>query len=213
MRHHHRPAVVPPAWLDDLVSGPDPMEVAEAAHRTAAVVVGRGRANEDPEVRARLIGLVEELGLATVAGLWADRPARTLPGALWRLYLLNEWVARQGDEVGRAYMAGAVHAEVYRVIAGVVEPPQPEDLRWLTGIILAGVFEGDLAIALERAAAFCHVMAVGLGGTDAVTPPEEPADGVMDDHTATQARRAARLQVTAQDLQAAARLWRAGELS
>lgn len=205
MREHHRPAVVPPRWLDEVASGPDPMEVAEAAHRTAAVVVGRGRANDDPQVRERLIGLVDELGLATVAQLWADRPARSLPGALWRLYLLHEWVGRQGEEVGRAYMAGAVHAEVYRVIAGVAEPPRPEDLRELTGQILAGVFDGDLAIALERAAAFCHVMAVGLGGTEART------SGTDED--AVVVRRAARLQSTGADLQAAARQWRLGDLA
>lgn len=204
MRDHHKPALVPPELLEATASGPDPMELVEAAHRTAAVVVGRGRASDDPALKARLVGLVDQVGLSTVAEMWADRPARSLPGALWRLYLLHEWVERQGVEVGRAFMAGSQHAEVYRVIAGVAEPPQPEDLQTLTGQILAGVFDGDLATALDRAAAFCHVTAVGLAG---------PGDPPGEEPEVDQVRRAARLQSTAEDLQACARLWRAGELT
>ncbi|CAN5436079.1 hypothetical protein BH23ACT6_BH23ACT6_19720 [soil metagenome] len=197
----HKPAPMDPAQFDGL-AGPDPWDVVEAAHRTAAIVVGRGRENEDPEVTARLIELVPELGLATLAQLWADRPARSLPGALWRLYLLHEWVQRSPDEVARAYTAGAGHADVYRVIAGLSEPPSPQDLRELTQAILNGVFTGDLEVALERAAAFAHVMAVGLA---------DPAADV-EDVPAEQVRRAARVQTMARDLHVCAGLWSRGDL-
>lgn len=209
MRHHHKPAPVPPELLDaTTAAGPDPIEVAEAAHRTAAVIVDRARASEDPALTARLVGLVREVGLATVAEMWADRPARSLPGALWRLYLLHEWVERQPVEVGRAFMAGSGRAEVYRVITGVAEPPRPEDLQELTGEILTGVFDGDLGTALDRAAAFCHVTATGLaeGRAEGSEHPEETERDSAD------LRRAARLQTTAVDLQACARLWRHGDL-
>lgn len=201
-RPFHRPTLRPPELLEDAAGSVDPLEVAEAAHRTAELVVGRGRAEsaEDSELTARLVGLVGEVGLATVAQLWSDRPARSLPGALWRLYLLHEWVLRQPDEVGRQYTAGAGHAEVYGAIAGVADPPDPDALRRLTEQILAGVFTGDLAIALERASAFCHVMAVGL------------ADPSADDIPSDQVARAARLRDTADDLTACARLWRRDEL-
>lgn len=195
-------------------AGSNPLEAAEAAHRTAALIVARARAesSEDPELTARLVDLVSDVGLNTVAEMWADRPARTLPGALWRIYLLHEWVTRQPDQVGRAFTAGSAHAEVYRVIAGVAEPPRPEALSSLTTEILTGVFTGDLAIALERAAAFCHVTAAGMA--DLADGPD-PGDG---DHggeltgTGLSLARAARLQGTARDLHAAASLWRAGEL-
>lgn len=175
----------------------------EAAHRTAAILVGRGRATEDPQVSARLVDLVPEVGLATLAELWADRPARSLPGALWRLYLLHEWVQRAPVEVARAYTAGAAHADVYRVIAGVTEPPQPADLRELTSAILSGVFTGDLRVALERGAAFAHVAAIGL---------VDPAAGV-DEVSADQVRRAKRMQEMARDLHACAGLWDRGDLT
>lgn len=199
-RPFHRPALRPREALENLGGGFDPLEDVEAAHRTAELVVGRGRRTDDPELTARLVGLVREVGLATVAQMWADRPARTLPGALWRLYLLHEWVQRQPAEVSRHYTAGAAHAEVYRAIVGVSEPPDPAGLERMTEQILTGIFTGDLAVALERAAAFCHVMAVGL-----VEPGVEeiPRD---------QTRRAARMRDTADDLTACARLWRKDDL-
>ena len=200
-RPFHRPTLRPAETLEDVAGGVDPLEAIEAAHRTAELVVGRGRDRRgDAGLTARLIRLVEELGLATVAEMWADRPARTLPGALWRLYLLHEWVLRQPVDVGRQFASGAAHAEVYRAIVGVAEPPDPEALRRLTEEILSGVFTGDLALALERASAFCQVMAVGL------------ADPAADDVPADQVRRAARLRDTADDLKACARLWRKGDL-
>jgi hypothetical protein len=195
---HHKPLLTDPAQIDAASSESDPMEIVEAAHRTAAVVVGRGREGDDPELTRRLVGLVEEVGLSTVAEMWAGRPARSLPGALWRLYLLHEWVQRDPVEVSRAFEAGAAHADVYRVIAGVAEPPSPEDLVTLTRRILQGVFDGDLAVALERASAFCHVVAVGLA---------DPAAGT-DDVPRERVQQAARMQSTAEDLQACGRLWR-----
>ena len=199
-RPFHRPTLRPAEALEEFAGGIDPLEAAEAAHRTAELVVGRGRTGDDPVLRARLVGLVEELGLATVADMWADRPARTLPGTLWRVYLLREWVLRQPVEVARLFAAGSAHAEVYRAIAGVAEPPDPPALAALADEILTGVFGGDLAVALERAAAFCQVMAVGLS---------EPG---VDDIPVEQAQRGARMRDTADDLTASARLWRAGSL-
>ena len=61
--------------------------------------------------------------------------------------------------------------------------------------VLAGAFDGDLAVALERAAAFCLVTATGRAHDDA-------AD----------ASSAAALSLTAEDLAACAGLWRAGDL-
>jgi len=205
----HKPVPVSPDSIDANAPAPDQLEVAEMAHRSAAILVERGRSNEDPEVRARLIDLPRTVGLATLAEVWSQRPARTLPGALWRLYVLHEWVQRSPELVARAFSAGAAHAEVYRVISGVVEPPQPDDLHELTHQILNGVFEGDLDVALERAAAFCHVTATGLAVLHGEgTYPRAPADTPGEQaHRSEELRRAARLQDTGADLQACARLW------
>lgn len=185
---------------------PGPAEVTEVAHATAAVLVGTGRATHDPEVTARLVALVDDLGLSTVADLWAARPARSLPGALWRLYTLREWVRRAPEEASRQYAAGIRFTDVAHAVAGIAVPPSPEELRRVTDQILEGVFDGDLAIALERASAFCSVIAAGRAEL------AHDRDGVDPEGAATLTRSGAAILATGADLRAGAALWRAGEL-
>lgn len=193
-----RPALFSPAAIEAHGAPFDPLKEIEAAHETARVLVHAGRESHDPILTARLVALVEELGLTTVADLWAHRPARSLPGALWRLYVLREWVRRDAAGASADYSAGRRFADVNHVVAGPAEPTGPEEIIALTDAILAGVFEGDLATALDRAAAFCRVVASGRGDR---TEGEE------------EAQRAAQLLVTADDLTAAAHLWRRGDLA
>jgi hypothetical protein len=185
---------------------PGPAEITEVAHQTAAILVGTGRAANDPEVTSRLVTIVDDLGLSTVADLWSARPARSLPGSLWRLYALREWVRRSPEQASREYAAGIRFTDVAHAVAGIAEPPRPEELQRVADQILAGVFEGDLAVALERAAAFCSVVAAGRAelahDTDAVDP------GAASDLT----RSGAAMLTTGDDLRACARLWRLGEL-
>lgn len=185
---------------------PGPAEVTEVAHQTAAVLVGTGRAAHDPEVTSRLVAIVDDLGLSTLADLWAARPARSLPGALWRLYALREWVHRAPDEASREYAAGIRFSTVHHVVAGVAEPPGPEELRRLADEILTGVFSGDLAVALERAAAFCVIVAAGRADLADAHDSSDPS--LAADLT----RRAAAIQATGEDLLACAALWRADDL-
>ncbi len=184
----------------------DPAEVSQAAHQTAAVLVGRGRATHDPEVTRRLVCLVDEMGMATVADMWADRPAVSLPGALWRLYTLREWVQRAPGEAANDYQEGRLHADVSHAVAGAAEPPTPDSLRKMADSILAGVFEGDLAVALERAAAFCRVVSVGRAHL-ADDREKTDAPGAAAATTSASA-----LLTTASDLSRSAALWRAGRL-
>jgi len=208
-----RPAFFSPVSMDSR-GGPqslDPAQVTEVAHETAAVIVRTGRAARDPQLTSRLVALVDDLGLSTVAELWADRPARTLPGALWRLYALREWVCRDAVGASADYAAGIRFADVPHVVAGVAEPPGPVEMLELTDAILTGVFEADLAIALERASGFCRVVAAGR-----VQRANDSDVNTSDVHDplcgSAQTRRAASLLTTADDLEACARLWRKGDL-
>jgi hypothetical protein len=125
---------------------------------------------------------------------------------LWRLYALREWVQRSPEEASADYAAGIRFAAVNHVVAGVAEPPGPDELRQLTDAILRGVFEGDLAVALQRAAAFCRVVASGRADRAHTTD-------IQDREAAgAQTRRAASMLGTAEDLEVSARLWLAGEL-
>ncbi len=79
-------------------------------------------------------------------------------------------------------------------------------MQALTDAILTGVFEGDLAIALERASSFCRVVAAGRAQRANDAEPNDPIWG------SAQTRRAASLLTTGDDLEACARLWRQGDL-
>lgn len=196
-RPPRRPAFFSEAALEAHGGAYDPTERIHVAHETAAALVHAGRAADDPALTDRLVGLVEEIGLAAVADLWSDRSARSLPGALWRLYVLHEWVRRSPEEASREYTAGIRFTGPSHVVAGAAEPSGPEELGRVTDEILRGVFTGDLAVALERAAAFCGVISAGRADTGAGDQSAEHAAAVL---------------AMSHDLAACARLWRAGEL-
>ncbi|GAA4724233.1 hypothetical protein GCM10023216_12670 [Isoptericola chiayiensis] len=201
-----RPAMLDPQEAENLPGSLDPARRDEVAHTTARAVVHQARAAEDPEVVARLVRLVEDEGLDVVAGLWADAAPATLPGALWRLYALREWVRRDARTVGLRYRLGVDAAPVQEAVAGVPRPPTPSDLRDLADAVLSGVYSGELDVALERAGAFCRILATGAAyDADA----REVAD---PDQAARMTRGAADLVGTAGELEHAAALWRAGSL-
>ncbi|GMA41009.1 hypothetical protein [Mobilicoccus caccae] len=179
----------------------DPAVIMQVAHETAAIVVRTGRARRDPELTARLVALVDEVGLTTVAELWSERPARSLPGALWRLYVLREWVRRDAVGASADYRDGLIFAQVSGAIAGVATPPGPEEVRQLADSVLTGVFEGDLDGALDRAAAFCRVIAAGRASRDDIRPIESLAVRGL-------ASGAAQIATMADDLEVCASLWR-----
>lgn len=195
-----------PHAADQLPGDVDPALRSEVAHTTAQVVVHRGRAAEDPQVVRRLVSLVEDEGLDVVAGMWADSPAGTLPGALWRLYVLREWVRRDPHTLAERYRTGVARAEVHDVVAGVASPPGPAEVAQVADAVLSGVFTGDLAVALERGAAFCRVLATGAA-LDA-----DLLDDQDDGRAVAMTRGASGLVRTAEELEAAAGLWRAGKL-
>lgn len=195
---HRRPAPLSPGSFDSVAdSGLDPAVITQIAQETAAVLLRVGRASDDPAVTQRLVALVEDVGLTTIAELWADRPARSLPGALWRLYVLREWVQRDPVGASRDYTEGIRFADVAGVVAGAASPPGPDEMRDLADAILRGVFDGDVGVALHRAAAFCRVVAAGRASS-----------GAGAEHGESQARRAASVLTMGDDLDACAVLWR-----
>src|SRR5690554_4907802 len=94
----------------------DPLDRALVAHESAAALVAQARASRDPELVARLVRLVEEEGIDTVAMMWSKAEPHTLPGALWRIYMLREWVRHSPDQVARSYHQGVQAAQVRHAI-------------------------------------------------------------------------------------------------
>jgi hypothetical protein len=197
-----------PAAADQIPGGLDPAAQAELAHTSAGALVARARdrAADDPALVQRLLDLVEAEGVDTLATLWAAAPPDSLPGALWRVYMLREWVRRDPITVSERYKTGVIHQQVARVVAGAQHPPGPPEMTALADQVLSGLFTGDLDVALGRAAAFARILATGSAFE---------ADWIEDHHPADAAaltRRASSLLATAEALESAARQWRLGVL-
>jgi len=160
-RRHHRPMQPGDRYLAAVAGGVDPSQVREAADRAATLLVRGAHDSDDPAVAERLLHLADTEGIETIAEVWAGAPADTLAGSLWRLYLLRSWVYAAPRELARQFEAGRSGAPVARVVAGVAEPPGPEELKALVDQVLRGIATSDFADVLLRASAFARVVATG----------------------------------------------------
>ncbi|WP_125611825.1 hypothetical protein [Specibacter cremeus] len=202
----HKPRPFAPADFEPFAGGTDPARVSEAAHLAAQALVRRGRESEDPEVRKRLVKLADRQGLEAIAEMWAASPARSLPGALWRLYALRAATKQDAEGISVFFRAGQKTAQVSSAVAGVSEPPGAEEIATMADAILSGAFDGDFDVALERFAAFCRVVALGQA---TIADEREKSNG---EHATALTRKAHQLVRTAEDLEGCAAAWRKGEL-
>ncbi|GAA4813363.1 hypothetical protein GCM10025786_17910 [Nocardioides caeni] len=149
------------AFFEEHGEGVDPSLVAEAAERAAVALVRGARDSADDAVADRVIHLADTEGIEALAELWSHAAADSLAGCLWRLYVLRSWVYADPDTAAREFDAGRQHAEFARVVAGVADPPGPDELRRMVDEVLRGIAVGDFADVLLRAAAFARVVAAG----------------------------------------------------
>ncbi|OMH32389.1 hypothetical protein [Tersicoccus sp. Bi-70] len=202
----HRPVQMDPAGFESYEGGADPVRISEAAHLAARALVRHGRASEDPEVTRRLVKLADKQGLEAIAEMWAESPARSLPGALWRLYAIRASAQRDPQRIAEFFKSGQAKAQVANVVAGVAEPPGAVEMREMADAILSGAFDGEFDVALERSAAFCRVVALGQANF------ADDAETSKPDYATELTRRSHRLIKTAEDLEASAEAWRRGHL-
>ncbi|CAN5390695.1 hypothetical protein BH24ACT12_BH24ACT12_04520 [soil metagenome] len=193
-----RPAMPGRAIFDALPTDDDPATRAETGARIARLLVAGARSSTDKHVVERVVAMADEHGLDLLADLWREAAADTLAGALWRLYLLRAGVRAAPSQVAAEFESGRHHAPVAEIVAGVVEPPGPGEVSELADAVLRGVVTGDLAVTLDRAAAFARVVSIGRAH-------------LADSDEAV--RHAARLVRTAEQLEHAATLERAGALA
>ncbi|MBS1907221.1 MAG: DNA-directed RNA polymerase subunit beta [Actinobacteria bacterium] len=204
----HRPVRLSPETFDNLLGSHDPAEQTRMAHATASALLARVRADDSGVSAERLVAYATEHGIDEVAELWAKSPAVSLPGALWRLYLLQASIHADPLFAALLHERGRVELpSADALVAGAPVPAGPDELVGLIDTILHGAFSGDFAIALERAAAFCRVQASGATHIADDYDPTEP------DRASELTTRAARLSAYAQDLTASAAAWRDGSLN
>ena len=181
----------------------DPAALRERAEQAARLLVRGAHDSHDVEVADRLVHLADTEGLETLAELWSGAPADSLAGCLWRLYLLRSWVYADPVAVAAQFEAGRTRAPVARVVAGVADPPGPEELQTMIDQVLRGIATSEFADVLFRAAAFARVVATGRA---VLPPPEEHRGNTAGPGAAAPGHDVARILGLAEQLEAAGHL-------
>ncbi|MET0590789.1 MAG: DNA-directed RNA polymerase subunit beta [Naasia sp.] len=204
---HHRPVRFAGHRFEAFEGGSDPAAVSRLAHETANALLARVRSQPDAEILERLVTFADENGIDAIAELWSRATARSLPGTLWRIYLLRTMIGADPAGGSLFFQRGIEISEtIDPVVAGAPDPAGPSEVLVLADDILRGVFSGDLAIALDRAAAFCRVSAAGC------TSVADDLESTEPERSTELTRRALRLSEIGADLSASSKLWRTGGL-
>jgi hypothetical protein len=203
----HKPTQYSGDKFDTYEGGEDPAQILRVAHDTAHALVNRARENDDPAVLDRLIAYTDEHGIDAIAELWARSSPKSLPGALWRIYLVRLLIRQDPVGVSMLFQRGSETLQtIDTVVAGVPMPTGPEEITELADEILRGVFTGDFSIALDRAAAFCRVCAAGA------TSVADDSDVTSPERATELTARADRFALTGDEFATCARLQRADQL-
>ena len=217
-RQFHRPARLDPEAAEQIEGSTDTAVASELAHRAAQALIGGFPGTEtedDPITRSGIVAAVASNGIDDIAELWADSPATTLPGTLWRLFLVREWIRRDPELVARRYatvvdLTEADDAAIARLEVALGEAravPASADLRERLDHVLVGGVEDsvtELAPLLTATADFLRALAAGSNPVWIEDDADELADRVT--------RRDSALLATADELAASARRAAAGLL-
>lgn len=225
-----RPGQLDQMMADNIAGGADPAQISEMSHASAAALLDRVHHTQSAELVERVLTLVDREGVDVIAELWSHADPDSLPGILWRLYLLRTWMRKNRESIARLWRIGEPVATTASAIAGVDQAPTEDDIARTADSILAGAFTGDFAVALERAAAFTDVVALGLRiearklssfGTsgDSASSATSDAAGQFSAVEKRARAKAARLMhtagnlfATAKDFRHGANLWKRGRL-
>lgn len=206
-RTPRRPAMLEAEDAEYIIGDEDPADGAALAHTSAWALMGVGDDEFGPEAVARLRETIRTEGTDVVADMWSRSPEFTLPGALWRLYLLAEWYREDRVPVELRFEEG----RGARIIPGLEPPVAVPDLTTVMGEVDA-LLQGrrtddDLADIITASARLMRVLAAGE--THGASWIEDPSDPLA--HPVTTRARA--LVRTADELDEAARHAEVGTLN
>ncbi len=203
----HKPTQFSGSRFEAFKGGEDPAHISRIAHETAQALLARVRSDPDPDIVERLVAYTDENGIDAVAELWSRAAPRSLPGALWRIYLVRLLIRQDPEGTAFLYQRGIdVARTIDPVVAGAAVPTGPAEIIALADEILRGVFTGDFAVALDRAAAYCRVTAAGC------TSVADDLDHTEPSRSTELTTRALRFSTTAAEFASCARLWRTDSL-
>lgn len=202
-RTPRRPAMLDAEQAENIPGAEDGARSSEVAHLVAQTLLGIEK-DSDQNVQ-HLRELLESGGVDTVSELWSALPANTLPGTLWRLYLVYQWYLRDPDLVNERFQQGLSALEI-----GEAAPVERSEKSVSTLMAeLAALWQAKTSITglgplLDKVADFLHVLASGVSAEWIKDARDELADPVT-------LRPQALLQ-TASDLKLSARAAKANRL-
>ena len=204
---YRKPALFAGHEFSAVQGGDDPAEVSAIAHDTARALLMRVRDEAHPDIVEKVVSFADDNGIDTLAELWSRSSAHSLPGALWRMYLIRDLIRAQAAQMSVLFGQGlSVLSTADVVVAGAPTPAGPYEMVNLADTILHGAFTGDFSGALDRSAAFCRIISAGC------TAVANESDAAHPERATTFTLQASRLTQTAHELAVCARLWRDGAL-
>ena len=168
-----RPAQLKPDQIDLIDGGIDIAAAYELAHTTAhALVYLPSAASSDQTIAARIMQLIANEGIDSIAETWVDSPAESLPGTLWRGYLLREWIRRFPSDAETRYELAVNYSEKNQssadpALSDIISTPANMRALW------DGVLAGKLSICTNTATTstvcveqFAHILRESARFTD-----------------------------------------------
>lgn len=200
-----RPAMLDAARAETIIGDEDPASLAAVAHTAAWALMGIGDDTFTDEDVARLRDAVRARGIDTIAHVWSRSPEFTLPGALWRVYLLHEWYHRDPISVAQRYADGSRAPIIQGLEAPVELRPLSLIMEEVDSLLRGDLTDDDLEYVFAQASRAMRVLAAGEAGALWIEDPTDPlAHRVTMRHSA--------LLATADELDVAAREAAAGTL-
>ena len=147
-----RPAQLNPEQIELIEGNADTAYNSELAHTSAQAIVPLPAAGAaDAEVIARISQLIQDSGVDVIAEAWVDSPADSLPGILWRGFLLREWIRRYPQVVQERY-AGAESYFAEKEPERIAQITSPTEVKEAWDEVFCGNFLGDFARVLRISA-------------------------------------------------------------
>ncbi|MGV9182184.1 hypothetical protein [Arcanobacterium canis] len=148
-----RPAQLETEQIERIEGESDTAYNSELAHTTAQAIVpldGVFR-EDDPEVKNRILSMVATEGIDVVAESWVRSPDDSLPGILWRGFLLSEWIRRYPQVVGDRLAAAAKATSRETKV-------DPQQVRAQWAEVFKGAYLGDFGKVLADSAHLTSVL-------------------------------------------------------
>ena len=196
----HRPAMLSFEDAEKIEGDSDLAAASLVAMTSARALLGLADDEFGDNAVQKLVEAIQEEGVDIVSDLWERSPAFTLPGALWRLYLLNEWYQRDSIKVHERFVEGLNAPFTAGVDDATPRPQTPDDAEFFERLneLMTGSGCAYLSKLLRDAALVMRILASGatFGTTWIRTDKDRLANMVT--------RRARALIETAKELDEAA---------